>query len=521
MAKEPKALEHRELAVEALSLAEARELALALLGRDDAVALAQAHMVATESGGNPLFIDELVRHIQSGEPIDRWEAIGQLDLDEVLWARIQRQPEDAQRLLGLVAVSGRPIRQSLAFQASELGAGARVALASLRSARLIRCLGQAHNEEVEIYHDRIRETVVAHLSARVAFAGTTSGWRWCCRRPGRSTRRSSPFIIAAPAKRRGRVSTMPWRPTRPRRRWRSTTAARLYRIALELHQGTPAQAGVLWRKLGDALANAGRGSEAAQVYAKAAETADGGRDARAQAAGIDAASALRPRRRRAGAVCARCSARWGCRCPRRHGRRWLSLFWHRFLLKLRGLKFRKRDESQISAMDADADRSLLVGGGGALDVGADPRGRLPDAGAACWRFEPASRCGSRGPWRWKPDTGPPRAHRPRPRVASLLETAEQIAREIDSPYARGMIEMVRGFAALMRGEWKLARDRARRSRTALPPPLHGRDLGTRHDSQLHAAGAGADGGNPRTESTLVRLFPRVAGARRPAMRPPC
>ena len=120
-------------------------------------------MVATESGGNPLFIDELVRHIQSGAPTERWEEIGQLDLDEVLWARIQRQPEEAQRLLGLVAVSGRPIRQSLAFSTSELGASARVALASLRSARLIRCLGQAHNEEVETYHDRIRETVVAHL----------------------------------------------------------------------------------------------------------------------------------------------------------------------------------------------------------------------------------------------------------------------------------------------------------------------------------------------------------------------
>ncbi len=42
-------------------------------------------------------------------------------------------------------------------------------------------------------------------------------------------------------------------------------------------------------------------------------------------------------------------------------------------------------------------------------------------------------------------------------VARLLEQAEKIAREIDSPYARGMIEMVRGFAALMRGEWQLAR----------------------------------------------------------------
>ena len=120
-------------------------------------------MVARESGGNPLFIDELVKHIQSGEPIDRWEEIGQLDLDEVLWARIRRQPEEAQRLLGVVAVSGRPIRQALAFQAAELGAGGRVALASLRTARLIRCIGQTQHDEIEIYHDRIRETVVAHL----------------------------------------------------------------------------------------------------------------------------------------------------------------------------------------------------------------------------------------------------------------------------------------------------------------------------------------------------------------------
>ena len=47
--------------------------------------------------GNPLFIDELVRHILSGEPTESWEDIGQLDLDEVLWERIQWQPEEARR----------------------------------------------------------------------------------------------------------------------------------------------------------------------------------------------------------------------------------------------------------------------------------------------------------------------------------------------------------------------------------------------------------------------------------------
>ena len=123
-----------------------------------------------------MFVDELVRHIQAGEPIDQWEEIGRLDLDEVLWSRIQRQPADAQRLLGTVAVSGRPIRQPLAFRAAGLGPGARMAIASLRTARLIRQIGHSGEDEVEIYHDRIRETVVAHLPPECS-AGITSGWR--------------------------------------------------------------------------------------------------------------------------------------------------------------------------------------------------------------------------------------------------------------------------------------------------------------------------------------------------------
>ncbi len=50
-------------------------------------------------------------------------------------------------------------------------------------------------------------------------------------------------------------------------------AARLYRIALEIHPGPEIQTQVLWKRLGDSLANAGRGAEAAQAYLKAAELA--------------------------------------------------------------------------------------------------------------------------------------------------------------------------------------------------------------------------------------------------------
>ena len=454
MAKEPKARDHRELAVEELSMTEARQLALALLGRDDAVALAQAHVVATESRGNPLFIDELVRHIQSGEPIDRWEAIGQLDLDEVLWTRIKRQPQDALRLLGLVAVSGRPIRQSLAFQASELGVGARVALASLRSARLIRCLGQAHSEEIEIYHDRIRETVVAHLPGesvrwnheRLALVLLTSGsvdpeiLAVHYRGAGQAARACEYYSLAADQA----AAALAF-----------DHSARLYRFALELHEGTPAQAGALWRKLGDALANAGRGNEAAQVYAKAAERATAAETLELKR--LESTQLLLSGHVEDGLALLRTLlGPLGLSMPRtaRQARR--SLRWHRFLLKLRGLKFRRRDESQVSAL-ALARIDLCWSAVAGLSMSEPIRGADFQARGlllALRAGEPlriaramAMEAGHRA------TAGAPAAAR----VASLLAEAEKIAQEIDSYYARGMIEMVRGFAALMRGEWQTAR----------------------------------------------------------------
>src|SRR4029079_2034185 len=57
--------EARELVVGELAPVEARNLALALLGEQPG-SIARAEAIARESGGNPFFIDELVRYSQAG-----------------------------------------------------------------------------------------------------------------------------------------------------------------------------------------------------------------------------------------------------------------------------------------------------------------------------------------------------------------------------------------------------------------------------------------------------------------------
>ena len=503
-------LDHRDLAVEPLTQSEARELALVLLGRDDAVSRAQAHVVARESGGNPLFIDELVKHIQGGEPIDRWDAIGQLDLDEVLWARIRRQPEEAQRLLGVVAVSGRPIRQALAFQASELGVGGRVALASLRTARLIRCIGQTQHDDIEIYHDRIRETVVAHLSPdrlrwhheRLALVLSTSG-------------PVDPEILAGHYRGAGDIVRACDYYSRGADQAAAALAfdhaARLYRIALELHPGPAAQVRILWNRLGDALTNAGRGAEAAQAYLTAAPSAT-------------AAEALELKRLASTqllisghldeglALLRTLFGPLGMSMPETPRRALASLIWHRLRLRLRGLRFRERDETQVSAMELtriDLCWSAVAGLSMIEPIrGADfqTRGLLlalragePFRIARAMAMEAAHRA----------TTGLP-AVAPRRRPPGCRRGAGRPHRVAPCPGhgragARDQLALVRS----MESRPGLARS----GRAALPQPLHGGRLGARYGTQLRALGAGATGRNRRAQAALDRPVP---GGRRNA-----
>src|SRR5262249_53297068 len=153
----------RELAVEPLTAAEAQTLVLALLGKDDSASRAQAVAIAREANGNPFFVQVLVQTLTAGAEREERAAAGDLTPDQVLWERVLTLPAAARRLLETIAVSGQPLPQADAWQAAGLSREDPGTLTLLRSSRLIRSSGPAEREEVETYHDRVRESVLAHL----------------------------------------------------------------------------------------------------------------------------------------------------------------------------------------------------------------------------------------------------------------------------------------------------------------------------------------------------------------------
>lgn len=143
-----------------LTAAAAAELAREVLSRGGG-AHVDANRIAQESGGSPFLIEELARQaqrVQSGSA-SLW-----MGLKEAVHARIASLPEDARAVLELVAISGRPVDATTLGVASDIGSATFQALDALRAAHLIRTRERAGTRTAEIYHDRIRETLLAVLA---------------------------------------------------------------------------------------------------------------------------------------------------------------------------------------------------------------------------------------------------------------------------------------------------------------------------------------------------------------------
>jgi tetratricopeptide (TPR) repeat protein len=257
----------REIEVGRLPADVAQQLAESLLGAaaahgGDGV---RAGAVAVEAAGHPMFIEALVRH-----RLEHPDANGTVRLDEALVARSETLGPEARRLLDFVCVAGGPVQQEVCAHAAGVPFGDFVSqVATLRSASLVKTHGARRADAVEPYHDRVRESVVARLGAeerrdlhaRLGKALEDSGG-------ADAEVLAHHFHEGGDPRRAGRYATRA--ADQAQAAYAFERAARLYRLALELDAGTPAQKRRLQLGLAEALACAGRGQEAAEVYLHAA-----------------------------------------------------------------------------------------------------------------------------------------------------------------------------------------------------------------------------------------------------------
>jgi serine/threonine protein kinase len=450
-------MDWREVTIGPLSPAEAEELARELLGSENRHTPLWPELIAGESGGNPYLVHELVQYLEAGANLDARPRSAQITLSEVLWSRVTRLPETARALLEVITVSGQPLRQRDAYRAAGLGCADPTPLLELRAAHLVRSSGPDEQDEVETYHDRVRETVTVHLSAEAISSHHRRLAQTLEAGEETDTETLAVHFQACDDKVKAGVY-YGLAADKAAEALAFDRAAKLYRLAVDFAPPIGMERRALRTKLADALANAGRGPEAAHEYQALAEETNG-------------ADRLELERRAAYQylisgqldpgydAIERVLGRIGVRLPRSPLK---SLLWHRGRLKLTRLRYRERPANEVPAEDlaridilstaatglAVADtlratglqaRHLLL----ALRVGEPAR-------LARALVREASHLSLGG-------TGTQRA------IDKYLGKARAIASRIDSPILHGLIALAQGETSFFHGQWAIARGHCERA----------------------------------------------------------
>ena len=260
--------------VKALDQSAARLLATSLLqagGMPNGGAL-WPETIARESTGNPFHIRELAAFACDDESSRGVTLVPSgLTLTSVIQSRLDRLPAQARRLLEIIAVAGRPIRSVDALGASALDADSLTWMTLLRSHRFVRgVVAGTEREQLETFHDRLRETVLAtidverrkgcHLSLAVCLerSGVAESELLATHfmAAGEGTQAAPHYVSAA----HKAASALAF-----------NNAADLYRRALDVAEHRLSERRALTRDMAEALANAGRAFEAAAAFQEAAD----------------------------------------------------------------------------------------------------------------------------------------------------------------------------------------------------------------------------------------------------------
>ena len=421
---------------------EARTLLTSAIGGEVPVGEAEIARLVDDTGGNPFLLRHLAGYLATHRLGSDRPTFAQM-LDE----RLHALPRGAQRFLETLAICGRAMAPEVVHEAAGLGGDERPLVARLRADHFLRASGSA--SRVELYHDRIRETLAASVStddrrtlhgllARTLVARGAEDPEALCehyREAGETELASAQAALAA---------------TKADAALAFDRAAAYYRDALEL--ATPPRAHPEWKeRLAAALANAGRPAEAADAYLDAAGEAHPAR--RVELQRVAAEQLLIGGHIDRGLEVIRTVLR-AVRLRLARGPRGAlaSLLWRRLTIWWRGLSFVERDADRVPpadllridtcwsvatgfvmvdhlhAADFQAKHLLL-----ALDAG-EPYRIARALAAEVFYFGAA---------------GGPHRHL----AIEAVSRAEAMAARVGHPHATALCALVRSAAAFLVGDW--------------------------------------------------------------------
>jgi hypothetical protein len=336
----------RKVPLGPLAPRDAEAVATALLRLRGSAPVSIAHRIAQESEGHPYFLAELVRAADGlTEKGTSTAGDGAASLEMILKNRIVALEDGPRRLLSVVALAGRPITVTIAAQAAGLSDHHALSVRVLKHERLVLSRSGVRGTTLETYHDRIRDIAVDLIAPRE---------RSACHRVLATVLEDAGDEYLEGAADHYQLAEMPERVAalsllagdRATAALAFDRAARFYRRALDSGASDPD--GEVLAKLGDALANSGRGRNAAGAYLEAASRPGGGalvlaRQRRA------AEELLRAGHFDAGLKQLETVLRTaGMQVPRTPRRALLSLLPRRALLAVRGVRWRRRQLSAIA-----------------------------------------------------------------------------------------------------------------------------------------------------------------------------
>ncbi len=435
----------REVLVGALSKSESYTLLHELLGSSASVLEPFADAILSEARGNPFLLEQLARYALTS---DQTATTG-ITLAVMLDERLRHLPKGARQFVDALAVAGRPMNPEVAYQAAELSGDELPLVTTLRAAQFLRTGGAGH--ALELYHDRIREALVSQLDPKkvtqihrrlaqaIEARGIDDPEALFEHYMGAGERVRAATHAAVAAKKAATALAF-------------DRAAAFYRRALELAPARGAELFDLKRGLADALVNAGRPAEAAQAYLDVAQltSARHSLDFKRRAAqqllmGGHINEGLELIRSVLAAV--------GLSYPASPRSALISLLLRRLQIRLRGLKFTERDQSQIPESDlVRLDTCFAVAAGiGSVDLirGADFQSRhlllalragepfRVTRALAFEQVQTAARGGAGGE-----------------RSVQIAKQAEEIAQRLGHPYAIGLTIWARGVDAYLSGSWR-------------------------------------------------------------------